>query len=245
MKVVSREEWTQARTALLVREKEFSREREALAQARRDLPWEEVDQGLRVRRAGREADPARPVRRLRPARRLPLHVPARRGTPGARTARSGPTASTAIAGPPERASDVTLRRGLPRAASASSTAYQQRMGWSFPWVLAGQTRLQPRLRRLVHARAGRQPRRPSTTTVPSPGTGATARGSSVFARDEQGRVFHTYSTYARGIDADERRLPVPGSGPEGPRRTRGRRPAVLGPPPRRVRFLIPASGCGS
>ena len=42
MKVVSREEWTQARKALLVREKEFSREREALAQARRDLPWEEV-----------------------------------------------------------------------------------------------------------------------------------------------------------------------------------------------------------
>ena len=42
MKVVSREEWTRARTALLVREKEFSREREALAQARRDLPWEEV-----------------------------------------------------------------------------------------------------------------------------------------------------------------------------------------------------------
>ena len=42
MKVVSREEWTQARTAFLVREKEFSREREALAQARRDLPWEEV-----------------------------------------------------------------------------------------------------------------------------------------------------------------------------------------------------------
>jgi predicted dithiol-disulfide oxidoreductase (DUF899 family) len=25
-------------------------------------------------------------------------------------------------------------------------------------------------------------------------------GISVFARDEQGRVFHTYSTYARGID---------------------------------------------
>ena len=31
MKVVSREEWTQARTALLFREKEFSREREALS----------------------------------------------------------------------------------------------------------------------------------------------------------------------------------------------------------------------
>src|SRR5260370_32758883 len=42
MKVVSHDEWTQARQALLAREKEFSREREALARARRWLPWEEV-----------------------------------------------------------------------------------------------------------------------------------------------------------------------------------------------------------
>src|SRR2546429_7990386 len=42
MRVVSREEWTRARPALLVGEKEFSRGREARAQARRDLPWEEV-----------------------------------------------------------------------------------------------------------------------------------------------------------------------------------------------------------
>src|SRR5437762_11402940 len=41
-KVVSHDEWTEARKALLAREKEFSRQREALARERRDLPWEEV-----------------------------------------------------------------------------------------------------------------------------------------------------------------------------------------------------------
>jgi len=39
-KVVSHEQWLAARQALLVREKAFTREREALSQARRDLPWE-------------------------------------------------------------------------------------------------------------------------------------------------------------------------------------------------------------
>ena len=41
-KVVSQDEWTQARKAFLAREKEFSRQREALARGRRELPWEEV-----------------------------------------------------------------------------------------------------------------------------------------------------------------------------------------------------------
>jgi len=41
-KVVSHEQWLTARQALLVREKAFTREREALSQARRELPWEEV-----------------------------------------------------------------------------------------------------------------------------------------------------------------------------------------------------------
>ena len=40
--IVSHAEWTQARKAFLAREKEFSRQREALARERRQLPWEEV-----------------------------------------------------------------------------------------------------------------------------------------------------------------------------------------------------------
>ena len=41
--VVSREEWTARREDLLAREKAHTRERDALAQARRELPWVRVD----------------------------------------------------------------------------------------------------------------------------------------------------------------------------------------------------------
>jgi len=41
--VVSREEWLSARTALLAREKEFTRLRDELSRQRRELPWEKVD----------------------------------------------------------------------------------------------------------------------------------------------------------------------------------------------------------
>ena len=40
--MVSREEWLSARTALLAKEKEFTRLRDALSRQRRDLPWEAV-----------------------------------------------------------------------------------------------------------------------------------------------------------------------------------------------------------
>ena len=41
--VVSADEWNAARKALLAREKEFTRVRDALSAARRDLPWQKVE----------------------------------------------------------------------------------------------------------------------------------------------------------------------------------------------------------
>src|SRR5215218_58211 len=41
--VVSSEEWIAARKLLLAKEKEFTRLRDELSQARRELPWERVD----------------------------------------------------------------------------------------------------------------------------------------------------------------------------------------------------------
>jgi predicted dithiol-disulfide oxidoreductase (DUF899 family) len=41
-KIVSHEEWMTARQTLLAKEKEFTRLRDELSQARRALPWEEV-----------------------------------------------------------------------------------------------------------------------------------------------------------------------------------------------------------
>src|SRR5437868_845756 len=50
--VVSRDEWIEARTRLLAREKEFTRQRDQLSQERRDLPWERVEKGYVFEGAG-------------------------------------------------------------------------------------------------------------------------------------------------------------------------------------------------
>ena len=42
-KVVSHEDWIEAREGLLAKEKEFTGLRDSLSQARRDLPWEKVE----------------------------------------------------------------------------------------------------------------------------------------------------------------------------------------------------------
>ena len=41
--IVSPDQWTLARRALLAKEKEFLKLRDQLSQARRDLPWERVE----------------------------------------------------------------------------------------------------------------------------------------------------------------------------------------------------------
>src|SRR5580704_14670551 len=43
-KVVSETEWTEARKALLAKEKELTRQRDELSRQRRELPWVKVDQ---------------------------------------------------------------------------------------------------------------------------------------------------------------------------------------------------------
>ena len=40
---VSHDEWLKARTALLAKEKEFTKARDALSAARRELPWVKID----------------------------------------------------------------------------------------------------------------------------------------------------------------------------------------------------------
>jgi predicted dithiol-disulfide oxidoreductase (DUF899 family) len=42
-KIVSREEWLAARTALLAKEKEFTHRRDQLSAERRALPWVKVE----------------------------------------------------------------------------------------------------------------------------------------------------------------------------------------------------------
>ncbi|MFV2038011.1 MAG: DUF899 family protein, partial [Paracoccaceae bacterium] len=52
--ITTRSEWLSQRTALLAREKEFNRARDALSAARRELPWVAVDKDYRFTGEGGE-----------------------------------------------------------------------------------------------------------------------------------------------------------------------------------------------
>ena len=45
-RVVSPDDWTKARVALLAQEKELTRLRDAISRQRRELPWVRIGQGL-------------------------------------------------------------------------------------------------------------------------------------------------------------------------------------------------------
>ena len=88
------------------------------------------------------------------------------------------------------------------------------MGWSMPWVVVGRQRLQLRPRLLAHRGAdargvradarGRGRRRSSTSNATSSGTDVAGYltegpGFSAFVLDD-GAVYQTYSTAARGLE---------------------------------------------
>jgi predicted dithiol-disulfide oxidoreductase (DUF899 family) len=80
-------------------------------------------------------------------------------------------------------------------------AYQQRMGWSFSWVSSASTdfnfdynvSVTPDLLETGKATYNYARLAPSQEDREE-------QGISVFTKDDAGRIFHTYSTYWRGID---------------------------------------------
>jgi len=96
-----------------------------------------------------------------------------------------------------RARDVAFS-AVSRAPIGKIAAYRQRMGWTFPWVSAGETDFN-------HDFGVSFTPEQVASGAPLYNYGAAPgmsdrEGISVFAADEGGRVHHTYSTYARGID---------------------------------------------
>jgi predicted dithiol-disulfide oxidoreductase (DUF899 family) len=95
-----------------------------------------------------------------------------------------------------KARDVTMI-AVSRAPFAKLAAYQERMGWSFHWVSSfendfnfdyGVTFTPEQLDDAIYNYGTQGP------------ANENREGTSVFVKDEDGRLFHTYSAYARGID---------------------------------------------
>ena len=188
---VSREEWLVARRALLEQEKLFSRQRDALSAARRALPAVEVTHAYRF-------DSARGAMSLRdlfgPHRQLVVYHFMLDPTWEAGCKNCSLIADHFEPSLVHLAARDTALVAVSRAKLDTILAFEQRMGWSFPWVSSFGTDFNYDFG--VSFRAGD----PTQTYnyIPTDADGELP-GASFFLRDGD-RVLHTYSTYARGLD---------------------------------------------
>lgn len=198
-KVVSHKEWMKARTELLRREKEFTHAREAMAATLRKLPWEKVDKEYVF-----EGENGKVTLSDLFAGRSQLVIYHFMFAPGWDEGCPGCSfMADHIDGPNQhlRHHDVTLMC-VSHAPLNKLVAYKKRMGWQFPWVSSegsdfnydfgvSFTKEQLDKAELPYNYSTMTEKRYQTEELP---------GLSVFYKDASGQIFHTYSTYARGLD---------------------------------------------
>jgi predicted dithiol-disulfide oxidoreductase (DUF899 family) len=196
-KIVSHDEWLAARKQLLAKEKEFTRLRDELSKERRELPWERVEKNYVFDGPGGKETLAQ----LFDGRSqlvvyhfmfdpdwdagcphcsfwadnfngIPVHLKHR---------------------------DVTMV-AISRAPQAKLEAYHKRMGWSFKWLSSFGSDFnhdyyvsftpEEVANEQAYYNYRLNKRQKALESV----------GISVFHKDADGTVFHTYSCYSRGVD---------------------------------------------
>jgi predicted dithiol-disulfide oxidoreductase (DUF899 family) len=195
-RVVSRDEWLAARAAFLVREKEFTRARDALSQARRELPWEAVTTPYRFE-DGNGSHTLADLFEGRSQLVVYHFMFAPEWDAGCPHCSFWADNFNPI-GVHLHQRDVTFV-AISRAPFPKLDAYRRRMGWSFRWLSSGGSDFNFDFQASFRPDAlaqGQVYYNFATLAQRSPDR----EGISVFCRDPAGRVFHTYSTYARGID---------------------------------------------
>lgn len=196
-RIVPRDEWTAARKALLAEEKELTRRRDELARRRRELPWVKVEKDFVFDTpSGKKS-----LAELFNGRSQLIIYHFMFGPEWQEGCPSCSFVCDHIDGavPHLAARDVTLTM-ISRAPLAKIESFKQRMGWQFPWVSSHGSDFN------YDYHASFRPRQKAAGAVdynyamqefPSD----EAPGASVFYKDPAGgQVFHTYSTYARGLD---------------------------------------------
>ena len=215
----TREEWLAARIELLEAEKELTRRGDALARQRQELPWVRVDKEYRFETDAGSASLAD----LFGGRSQLLVYHFMFGPDYAAGCPSCSAIADGFDGSVVHLAnhDVTLL-AVSRAPLAKLQAYKRRMGWTFPWASAfgsdfnfdfnvSLTEEQQRAgvveynyRRGGHPLAAAQVSETVARFAAMCGTDAPSYrrdrpGMSAFVLDD-GVVYHTYSTYARGLD---------------------------------------------
>jgi len=195
-KIVPLAEWVAARKELLKKEKEFSRLRDELSSKRRELPWEKVEkQYVFDSLKGKEtlADLFGGKSQL-----IVYHFMFGPGW------KEGCPSCSFLADhfdgsiPHLAARDVTLV-AVSRATLPEIEAFKKRMGWKFKWVSSNATDFNFDYQVSV-TKEEREQGKVYYNYVKTEFPSDERPGASVFYKNAVGEVFHTYSTYARGLD---------------------------------------------
>ena len=215
-KVVSRKEWIAARKKLLAKEKDLTRCSDELAQERQELPWVRIDKQYRFDTDDGKAS----LTDLFTGRSQLLIYHFMFGPDYA----AGCPSCSAIADgfngfAIHLANHDVMLWAVSRAPLAKLQAYKQRLGWTFPWASSfgsdfnfdfsvWHTEEQQREGGFEYNYETEEPwegaGEGATTFAAMSGTDPATYvrerpGMSAFAL-EDGLVYHTYSTYARGLD---------------------------------------------
>ena len=194
--VVSQKEWLTARESLLVKEKEFTRQRDRLSAARRELPWVKVEK----RYVFDGPDGKQTLADLF-AGRSQLVVNHFMLAPGWQEGCIGCSfGADHIDGALVHLEhhDVTVV-AVSRAPLAEIEAYKRRMGWRFMWMSSYGSdfnydfHVSFRPEDMANGRVFYNYGMSEASVEELPGL-------SVFTKDAAGDIFHTYSAYARGAE---------------------------------------------
>ena len=195
-KIVSREEWLAARKAHLAKEKEFTKLRDQLSQERRQLPWVKVDKAYQFE----GPDGTESLADLFDGRSQLIIYHFMYGPDWDEGCPScsfwADNYNGTIVHLNQR--DITFVT-VSSAQLGKLNAYKERMGWSFKWVSSFGNDFNH------DYQVTSTPEEVERGAViynfgPSDFTGEERPGLSVFVKDEDGNVFHTYSCYSRGLD---------------------------------------------
>jgi predicted dithiol-disulfide oxidoreductase (DUF899 family) len=195
-KVVSQQGWLAARKELLAAEKEFTRQRDAISAKRRELPWVKVEKNYTFDGPNGKVSLSEMFRDK--SQLIVYHFMLgpgwEQGCPSCSFLGDHFDGSLVHLNARDIAFSAVSRASMPEIA-----AFKKRMGWKFPWVSSNQNDFnydyQVSFTKEQMAQ-GTVDYNYAKQKFPS----EEAPGLSVFFKNAAGEIFHTYSTYGRGLD---------------------------------------------
>ncbi len=196
--VVSHEEWIAARTKLLEQEKELTRLADELGRLRRSMPWERVEKEYVF--VGPDGEETLGDLFAGRSQLIVYHFMFDPSWDEGCKSCSLMADHYAPSIVHLAARDVTLVT-VSSAPLGTLEAFKRRMGWDFKWVSAEKTDFNRDYRVTFTREQVEENDVVYNYRQGSDYPGPELPGISVFFKDGDGAVYHTYSAYARGLDA--------------------------------------------